>query len=127
TPTADGRTIRINAAPMKAQSSRMQFRQFVHTCPALLFAAAWLLCAIIPAAAAEPFLDKTDLFEGGKDGFALYRIPGVVVTTKGTVLAYCEARRDARSDWGEIEVHLRRSTDGGRTWEPARQIAHRGA
>src|SRR5438046_9781758 len=93
----------------------------------LLFAAAWLLCTTIPAAAAEPFLDKTDLFQGGKDGFALYRIPGVVVTAKGTVLAYCEARRDAGSDWGEIEVHLRRSTDGGRTWEPERQLAQRGA
>jgi sialidase-1 len=112
---------------MKTQSSHGQFRQILHAGPALFFATAWLLCAIIQAGAAEPFLDKTDLFQGGKDGFALYRIPGVVVTVKGTVLAYCEARRDARSDWGEIEVHLRRSTDGGMTWEPARQIAHRGA
>jgi hypothetical protein len=50
----------------------------------------------------------------------------MVVTAKGTVLAYCEARRNNSSDWGEIEVHLRRSTDGGRTWDAPRQIAHRG-
>jgi sialidase-1 len=81
-----------------------------------------LLCLVLATAsfrshAAEPFLEKTDLFKGGEDGFALYRIPGIVTTAKGTVLAYCEARLDGKSDWGEIEVHLRRSTDGGKTWD----------
>ena len=83
--------------------------------------------ALTSAFAAEPSLEKLDLFEGGKDGIALYRIPGIVVTTKGTALAYCEARTDSRSDWGEIEVHLRRSTNGGRTWSQPRQVAHMGA
>lgn len=77
-------------------------------------------------AATRPRLKKTDLFEGNLGGFALYRIPGVVVTPKGTVLAYCEARKRTRSDYGEIETHLRRSTDGGNTWEKSRQIAHQG-
>ncbi len=71
-------------------------------------------------------LEKTDIFRSGDNGVALFRIPGIVVTTKGTVLAYCEARRNARSDWGEIEVHLRRSVDAGKTWGPPRQIAHFG-
>ncbi|TDU70591.1 sialidase-1 [Prosthecobacter fusiformis] len=74
------------------------------------------------AHAATPFLEKTDVFEGGK-GASLYRIPGVVVTGKGTVLAYCEARLNDSKDWGEIQVHLRRSTDGGKTW--AAPPAHR--
>jgi sialidase-1 len=77
-------------------------------------------------AAAAPMLEKTNLFEEGKDGFASYRIPGIIVTAKGTVLAYCEARKYSGSDWGELEIHLRRSTDGGRTWSPAKQIAHLG-
>ena len=76
--------------------------------------------------AAEPLLEKVDVFEAGTNGVALYRIPGVVVTAKGTVLAYCEARKSSGADWGEIEVHLRRSSDGGRTWDAARQIAHLG-
>ena len=75
------------------------------------------------APGAEPFLEKTDLFEAGKDGYALYRIPGLVVTAKGTLLAYCEARKSARGDWGTIDILLRRSTDGGKTWEPPRKIA----
>lgn len=76
--------------------------------------------------AAEPAVEKTDLFTGGEGGSALYRIPGIVVTTKGTALAYCEARRKSGADWGEIEVHLRRSTDGGRTWSAPQHIAHSG-
>lgn len=79
-----------------------------------------------PPAAAAPLLETIDLFESGRDGYALYRIPGLVVTDKATVLAYCEARKSARGDWGTIDIMLRRSTDGGRTWEPRRQIAHFG-
>ena len=74
--------------------------------------------------AIEPTLEKTDVFPAGLNGITLYRIPGIVVTNQGTVLAYCEARKDSRSDWGEIEVHLRRSTDGGKTWGAPQQIAH---
>lgn len=77
------------------------------------------------SSAAEPLLEKGEVFPAGLNGIALYRIPGIVVTARGTVLAYCEARRDSKSDWGEIEVHLRRSSDGGKTWEPAQLIAHR--
>ena len=68
------------------------------------------------ALAAEPVLQKSNLFESGRDGYALYRIPGVVVTAKGTVLAYCEARRTGKSDWDTIDILLRRSTDGGKTF-----------
>lgn len=75
---------------------------------------------------AEPGVNKVPVFPAGMDGVTLYRIPGVVVTTRGTVLAYCEARTNTRADWGEIEVHLRRSTDGGKSWELPQRIAHRG-
>jgi hypothetical protein len=43
----------------------------------------------------EPLIAKSDLFEAGREGYALYRIPGMVVTRKGTLLAYCEARGSA--------------------------------
>ena len=92
---------------------------------------AWLILCMNTSLGGETFrsqqeVTKQDVFVAGEDGVSLYRIPGVVVTAKGTVLAYCEARRKSSSDWGEIEIHLRRSTDGGRTWSAAQQIAHRG-
>lgn len=81
---------------------------------------------LVPAlSAAEPLLEKSEVFPPGFNGIARYRIPGIVVTTKGTVLAYCEARKNDSKDWGEIEVHLRRSTDGGRTWQEPKHIAHK--
>ena len=45
----------------------------------------------------EPGPEKTDLFESNTGGYALYRIPGIVATRKGTLLAYCEARKYSRA------------------------------
>src|SRR5215475_3902410 len=66
--------------------------------------------------AAEPRPEKTDLFEAGKGGHKLYRIPGIVATARGTILAYCEARKHSGLDWDDIRILMRRSTDGGKTW-----------
>jgi sialidase-1 len=85
-----------------------------------------LLLFVSAARAAAPFLEKVHLFEENTDGFVSYRIPGLVVTAKGTVLVFCEARKYSGLDWGEIEIHQRRSTDGGRSFSPARQVAHLG-
>ncbi len=82
------------------------------------------LFASAPSFAAPAPPEKVDLFEAGTAGFALYRIPGIVVTPKGTVLAYCEARRSDKGDWGPIDIVMRRSTDGGKTWSPPRTIVH---
>lgn len=90
----------------------------------LILAAA--LAVAIPAGLAAPFVEKVHLFEENTDGFVSYRIPGVVVTAKGTVLVFCEARKYSGLDWGEIEIHQRRSTDAGRSFSPARQVAHLG-
>jgi sialidase-1 len=92
--------------------------------PLLVLSTLMLGGLALSAAAAGP--EKVDVFPPGYNGVTRYRIPGIVVTPRGTVLAYSEARRDSHKDWGEIEVHLRRSLDGGRTWLPPRQIAHRG-
>lgn len=78
--------------------------------------------ALFPHAAEAQQFGKVDLFEAGQGGYELYRIPGIVVTKQGTLLAYCEARKSARGDWGTIDVMLRRSTDGGATWQPRRQL-----
>jgi photosystem II stability/assembly factor-like uncharacterized protein len=62
------------------------------------------------------------LFESGKGGYHTYRIPAIVKTTKGTLLAFCEGRKRSRSDTGDIDTLLRRSTDGGKTWSPQQVV-----
>jgi len=74
----------------------------------------------------EPWLDKTDLFHAGQSGYDTFRVHGIVVSGKGTILAYCEARRGSRSDWADIEIMLCRSTNGGVTWSPPQRIADSG-
>jgi sialidase-1 len=85
---------------------------------------ALVVSTLIGGLRASSVVEKIDVFKPGSNGFAHYRIPGLVVTAKGTILAYCEARKNDREDWGEIEVHLRRSTDGGRTWGAVQHVAH---
>lgn len=92
----------------------------IHVFPPIL---AFLLLAT-PAHAAAPFLEKVDLFTANQDGYKLYRIPGIVTTRRGVVLAYCEARKSDRGDWGQIDILLRRSTDGGKTWGPRNTLAN---
>lgn len=57
----------------------------------------------------------------GDDGLAAYRIPGLVTTEAGTLLAVYDVRHNSSVDLQEhVDVGLSRSTDGGRTWEPMR-------
>ncbi|MDW4907171.1 sialidase family protein [Streptomyces sp. ADMS] len=65
-------------------------------------------------------------FWSGQEGYASYRIPAVVVTHAGTVLAFCEGRVDSALDHGHIDIVLKRSTDGGRTWGPLTVAANNG-
>lgn len=57
----------------------------------------------------------------GDDGAAAFRIPGLVTTGKGTLLAVYDIRYNSSVDLQEyIEIGVSRSTDGGRTWEKMR-------
>ena len=86
-----------------------------------------LLC-LLPAVAAllpgaDPALTSVDVFTAGQDGYHTYRIPAIVQSAKGTLLAFCEGRRNNQRDWGDIDVLVKRSTDGGRTWSKTITVA----
>ncbi|MFD7918562.1 exo-alpha-sialidase [Streptomyces sp. NPDC059740] len=61
-------------------------------------------------------------FRKGQEGYDTYRIPAVVTSRQGTVLAFAEGRHDSGSDTGHIDTVLRRSTDGGLTWQPLQVV-----
>ena len=98
------------------------FASFVPMKLSMLSLSLVLACSIAPVHAAEPFLEKIDLFKANEHGYKLQHIPGIVVTAKGTVLAWCEARKKG-GDWDQIDIVLRRSTDDGRTWSEQKKIA----
>lgn len=66
---------------------------------------------------------QTDLFVARDHGYDTYRIPSLAVTKGGTLLAFCEARRHSRADFGQIDLVLKRSFDGGNTWTKMQEVA----
>ncbi len=69
---------------------------------------------------------QTDVFTSGSEGYHTYRIPGIVSTNKDTLLAFCEGRKTGRGDHGDLDLVLRRSTDGGKTWQPMQLVYEEG-
>src|SRR5664280_3091834 len=69
-----------------------------------------LLAAIaFGAAGASAPLGQQDVFISGQGGYHTYRIPALIVTSNQTMLAFCEGRKNSRSDTGDIDLLLKRS------------------
>jgi sialidase-1 len=56
------------------------------------------------------------LFVSGTNGYASYRIPAIVASKSGSLLAFAEGRKNGSGDNGDIDLVLKRSADGGETW-----------
>jgi sialidase-1 len=69
-----------------------------------------------PLLEAAGSVQQDGLFVGGKGGYNTYRIPALIVSKRGTVLAFCEGRKEGPGDAGLIHALLRRSFDNGKTW-----------
>ncbi len=100
------------------------------TTPTILLASA--LTAILVAALAcsqsapetgPPGPEQTPLWVAGEGGYHTYRIPALLTTQQGSLLAFCEGRRNNARDHGDIDLLVKRSTDGGETWS-AHQVIH---
>jgi len=81
------------------------------------------LSHMVAQAAAEP--ETTVIFAAGKDGYPSVRIPALLATRRGTLLAVAEGRA-AQADQAANQIILERSLDNGRTWGPLQVIAHDG-
>ncbi len=73
-----------------------------------------------------PAPTQTDLFVSGEGGYHTYRIPSLIVTRQGSLLAFSEGRKNNRRDHGDIDLLIRRSTDGGQTWSEQRILYEEG-
>jgi sialidase-1 len=85
--------------------------------------AAFAVClALASASRAAPLFENTDVYVSGKEGYNTFRIPAIELAADGTLLAFAEARKYNSSDPGfpnqDIDLVLKRSTDGGKTWSP---------
>jgi sialidase-1 len=93
---------------------------------ALVMTLALILGADTNAKASAPSataVTMTEVFVAGEGDYHTYRIPAVVQTVEGTILAFCEGRRDSRSDTGQIDTVLKHSSDNGATWSELQVVS----
>lgn len=77
-------------------------------------------------AAAAQNHDYMVLFNGGNDGYHSYRIPSIVRSNAGTLIAFAEGRMSNNYDYGNINVVYKRSTDNGVSWSALGQVVGNG-
>jgi sialidase-1 len=70
----------------------------------------------LPPSSARADTQPATVFESGQDGYPVFRIPAIIQAANGDLLAFCEARQG--DDASEIDLVLKRSSDGGKTWGP---------
>ena len=93
----------------------------------ILYVCGWVLLGIAIAMASRASeVVSRDVFVGGRDGYITFRIPAMVVTRNNVVLAFCEGRKTGILDHGDIDLVLKRSFDGGKTWGRLQVIQGKG-
>jgi sialidase-1 len=88
-----------------------------------------LLFALLACLIASPLLAverELDLFAQKQDGYHTFRIPALVAAKDGTILAFAEGRKNSTGDSGDVDLVLKRSTDGGKTWSKLQLVADAG-
>ncbi len=81
--------------------------------------------AVSPVAAPDTagLFEETELFVGGQDGINTYRIPSIICTANGTILAFCEGRRDKSEDGSPTHIVLKRCLNAGSMVPPTHAVS----
>ena len=66
--------------------------------------------------------ESVPVFISGEGGYKTYRIPAIIMAPNNELLAFCEGRVKGSADFGDIDIVMKRSADGGRTWMPMNKI-----
>ncbi|RRJ98111.1 hypothetical protein Ga0100231_006885 [Opitutaceae bacterium TAV4] len=70
----------------------------------------------------EPFFAKQTVLTRQTEGYHTFRVPGLAATPSGSLLIFCDGRVDGGGDVGKMDLVVKRSPDGGKTWEPVRTL-----
>ncbi|MGZ3924240.1 MAG: sialidase family protein [Flavisolibacter sp.] len=69
---------------------------------------------------------KVPVFVSGNNGYKSYRIPAIISSPNGDLLAFCEGRVNGAGDFGHVNIVMKRSIDNGETWDSLQLIAANG-
>ncbi|HBO45398.1 MAG TPA: hypothetical protein DD670_15995 [Planctomycetaceae bacterium] len=85
-----------------------------------------VLLGLSTVSIASPVFQESVLFQSGEGGYHTYRIPSLAVMPNGTLLVFAEGRKTSASDSGDIDLVMRRSSDGGQTWSAMQVVYEEG-
>lgn len=97
-------------------------------CYIFIYTSALKAITINPNTKEYSYFDSTTVFNPLTDGMGYhnYRIPSLLISEKGTILAVMEGREDMNFDHAKNDLVLRRSLDNGETWTAPLVIAEDG-
>lgn len=75
-----------------------------------------ILILLISLTSTFPQQNKVSVFKSGTEGYNTFRIPAIIKSPNGDLLAFCEGRLQGSADFGDINIVMKRSTDNGVTW-----------
>ena len=119
-------TLQRAARPMRQEGSsnlkvELHTRRQLTMRTGIQFFVFYFLSSIFYSLSASP----VDVFVNGQEGYPVYRIPSILATQRGSLLAFAEGRISLR-DHSENDIVMKRSDDGGATWSVLRVIAEDG-
>jgi len=62
------------------------------------------------------FADNTVVFKNGESVYYCFRIPSILTTSRGTLIAFAEGRMLNCDDYTQADIVYKRSLDNGKTW-----------
>lgn len=101
---------------------RNYFEMIIARSRHLLCVVVFFICVMDSHAGEKPVKEFNYVFESGKEGYACFRIPAIVRAPSGALLAFAEGRKNGCSDTGDVDLVLKRSEDGGKTWSPLQVV-----
>ncbi|WP_432800212.1 exo-alpha-sialidase [Poriferisphaera sp. WC338] len=93
----------------------------------------FMMCILLISLSYSPYLLANEtsvmqrvVFKDGEAGYKTFRIPTIIQAKNGDLLAFAEGRVNSRSDTGDIDLVMKRSTDSGETWEKLTVVQNHG-
>ncbi len=81
-----------------------------------------VFCFLVPVSAQSP-ISFAQVYKAGESGYACFRIPAIVRSPSGRLLAFAEGRVKGCGDFGDVDIVLKTSSNGGKSWSEMSIVA----